>query len=563
MLLPRCERSSATRIRVPRPEPSPGRCIARRRTCLLQAPPLPAEGRHGGGCRVLVQARRHHPQGREVPGHVRIEVAADRWDREGGGPPALAPHQQPAGIAGPRRVAEREASQAVTPGRGLGSQLGGAQRAEVDVDQVEPAGAGVQHVCGPPFGVGEDGAGQPRRRPGPDTARTARRGRPQMSYAGRPPAAGQREPAAQQVGLGDPRGVEGLEGRREARGRTQQAGGGVAGIEPALQQDELGPGRPPGTPLATERVEGLGAAGRGGRRVTGGGRRQGRGEQELAASGRRPVQPDAAFDRLVGHPEGVVVQLGREQDPHAGHVDVRLEDLELVDHLLGIVQQAERGRQVATGEGHGGPVVQRGGVLEALAARGEQLLAPGEVLVGPSHRPQSQVRRRPVAVRPRFPDRVTGAAEQVDRPLGGPEHLGVAAQQPQGVVQADLDAARRRPVGSRGCSLDLAQAARMPGHHEGDAVRRADVGATLRVAGPASAPEGGPELLERLVDVAEVAQHDARRLVGDRSGLRSDAVGQQGACSGERLVGLREGEGQQTRRGPAVPRGCAGLPSRI
>ena len=70
--------------------------------------------------------------------------------------------------------------------------------------------------------------------------------------------------------------------------------------------------------------------------------------------------------------------------------------------------------------------------------------------------------------------------------------------------------------------------------------------AALRVAGPAGAPDGGPELLERLVDVAEVAQHDARRLVGDGGDLGSDAVGEQGAGGGERLVRPGQGEGQQS-----------------
>ena len=181
-----------------------------------------------------------------------------------------------------------------------------------------------------------------------------------------PAATGQRQPPAQQPGLGDDRGVHRLEGLGEPGGRTQQGGRGVAGVEAALQQHQLGAGRPPGALLPTEHPQRLGTAGHRRGRVTGGRRRQRGGEQQLGTAGRRPVLPDAARDRLVGHPQGVAVQLGREQHLHPGHVELRLEHVELVDHLLRVVEQGEGGRQVAAGERGRAAVVERGGVLEPL-----------------------------------------------------------------------------------------------------------------------------------------------------------------------------------------------------
>ena len=256
------------------------------------------------------------------------------------------------------------------------------------------------------------------------------------------------------------------------------------------------------------------------------------------------------------------MQLRGEQHLHPGHVQLRLEDVELVDHLLGVVEEGEGGRQVTAGERGGAAVVERRGVLEALAGPGEQLLGAGVVLVGARDGAEREVGLGAVAERPSLPDQVVGAAEQVDGPLRRPEHVGVAAQQPQRVGQPDLDATGRRTDGAVGGLLDLGQPpGRVPGHHQRHAVRRADVGLVLRVSGAVGAPDRGPELLERLVDVAEVAQHDARGLVGDRGDVGSDPVGEQDAGRRQRLVRTRQGEGQQTRPHPGRLRGSARVPA--
>ena len=97
------------------------------------------------------------------------------------------------------------------------------------------------------------------------------------------------------------------------------------------------------------------------------------------------------------------MQLCGEQHLHPGHVQLRLEDVELVDHLLRVVQQGEGGRKVTAGERGRAAVVERGGVLEALAGLREQLLGPGVVLVGPGHGAEREVGLRAVAERPRPP----------------------------------------------------------------------------------------------------------------------------------------------------------------
>jgi hypothetical protein len=147
---------------------------------------------------------------------------------------------------------------------------------------------------------------------------------------------------------------------------------------------------------------------------------------------------------------------------------------------------------------------------------------------------------------PRLPHQVTAAGQQVDRPLRRAEHLAVAGQHPQGVGPADLDAARRRADRPVGGLLDLCQSgARSPGHHQRDAVGRPDVRGALDVTGAAGATESGPELHQRLVDVAEVPQHDAHRLVGDGGDPGRRAHGEERAGGHERLVRSREGERQQ------------------
>ena len=441
---------------------------------------------------------------------------------------------------------QREPGQVTTQRCGLRTQLGGTERAQVEVDQVQPAGARGEHVARSPLGLREDGAGEPAGRPRPYVARSARGCGPQVSHAGGPSSPSQREPAGQQVRLGGKHDIHRLQDAGEPAGRTQELHRRVAGVEAALQQHELGAGRPPGTLLVTEHPQRLGTAGRGRRGVTGGGRGQGGGEQQLPPAGRGPVKPDTAPDRLVGHPQRVPVQLGGEQHPHPGDVQVRLEDLELVDHPLCVVEEGKGGRQVAAGEGGGGAVVARRGVLEPLTRSYEQLLAAGVVRIGARNGPEGEVRHRSVVERPRLPHQVAGPGQQVDRPLRRAEHLAVAGEHPQGVGLADLDAPRRRADRPVGGLLDLGQSrARSPRHHQRDAVGRPDVRAALEVTGAARAAEGGPELHQRLVDVAEVPQHDARRLVCDGGDAGGNALGEERAGGGERLVRPRERERQQ------------------
>ncbi len=145
-----------------------------------------------------------------------------------------------------------------------------------------------------------------------------------------------------------------------------------------------------------------------------------------------------------------------------------------------------------------------------------------------------------------LPDEITGAAELVDGSLRGPEHVGVAADQPQGMGQTDLDPPGRHPDGAVGGLLDLRQScAGASGQHERHAVRRTDVGAALDVARPACAADGRAELLQRLVDVAEVAQHDAGGLVGDGGDVEVGAIGDEVPSGRERLVRPGQGESQQ------------------
>ena len=520
---------------------------------LLEAPLLAPQRGDTDGLAV-VEPGRHDSQRGEVPGHLGLDVQTHGRNGQGGGPPAFAPDEQLGRVFRPRHLCQREAGQVVAPRGGLGAQLGGAERAEMDVDQVEPARAGREHVAGAAFHVGQDRTSHPPGRSGADVARTSSGGGPQVIDGGRPAAAGQRQSPAQQPGLGDDRGVHVLEGLGETGGRTEQGGRGVAGVEAALQQHQLGVGREPRTLLATEHAQRLGAAGHRRGRVTGGRRRQGRGEQQLGTAGRRTVLPDAALDSLVSDPQRVAIQLSREQHLHPRHVDLRLEDAELVDHVLSVVEQGEGSRQVTTSERSLAAVLQCGGVLEPLTRRREQLLGPRVVVVGPVHGTEGEVGLRAVAEGASLPDEIAGAAQLVDGSLRRPEHVGVAADQPQGMGQPDLDAPGRHADGAVGGLLDLRQTrAWASGEHEGHAVRRTDVGGALDVARLACATDGRAELDQRLVDVAEVAQHDAGGLVGDGRDLRVGAACDQVSGSGERLVRSGQGEGQQALQ----VRGCS------
>ena len=450
-----------------------------------------------------------------------------------------------------------EAGELVPLRGGLRPQLGGAQGAEVDIDQVQAAGAGGEHVSRAPFDVGQDRAGQPPRRPGAYVAWSARGGGPQVQDARRPGGRGpgradrtaagprarcvastaSRAPASRVAARSRPADVSPVSNRLPSSTSSARAAHQARcwrrNIRRASALRDTAVARSPEADAASAAAN--------------------------SSSARRAADPCSRMLRATA--SSATRRASRcssrgEQDLHAGHVQLRLEDVELVDHLLGVVEEGEGGGQVAAGERGGAAVVQRRGVLEALAGPGEQLLGPGVVLVGAGDRAQREVGLRAVAERPPLPDQVVGGAEQVDGPLRRPEHVGVPAQQPQRMRQPDLDATRCRADGPVGRLLDLGQTPWVSGQHQRHAVRRTHVGLPLRVAGTAGAPDRGPELRERLVDVPEVAQHDGRGLVGDRGDVGPHPVGEQAAGRRQRLVRTGQGEGQQPVH---VRDGCGAL----
>ena len=140
-----------------------------------------------------VEARGDIAQGGEVSHQVAVCGRAHRGHAEHRGPPALAPFQEQRGVPAAHGVPQHNARQFRALGGGQRAQLGGSERLQMQVEQVQAAAARGQHSPPAPLRLAPGRLGQPAGTAGAQLA-TVPGGRCGPQVPGRPPPA-DREPA--------------------------------------------------------------------------------------------------------------------------------------------------------------------------------------------------------------------------------------------------------------------------------------------------------------------------------------------------------------------------------
>ena len=431
----------------------------------------------------------------------------------------------------------------------------------MQVEQGQAAITGCQHAPPASFRLAPGGLGQPAGAPGARLATVpGAGGRAQVPGGLVPPAGGHGHPAGEQVSVDGPGRVELVQPCGHPAGRSQQRGRTARDYpEAAAQQDQLGPGGPPGALLAAEQAQGLSAAVLREAEVAVRGSGQSRGVQQLGPPRGRAAVPLDRRHRRVGLAQGIPGQPRREQDRDLVDGQFGLEDPQLVEQALGVVKVGERGGEVAAGVCRFGAFLADVRVLQVLPARRVQGFGAGVVLVGSLGITQDGVRHGPVVQGPRLPYRVTRTGQQVDRGLGVPQRVGTASQHPEGVGPADQDPAGRDAtvVPHQGVQ-DRQAALRLPGQEPGHAQARADVGLPIQVPRPAGEPARVLELPDRVVYVTEMPQHHAGRLVRDGRLRRRRVLRQHLAGGGQGFRRARQSQGEQFVRLPGQGDGLRG-----
>ena len=506
----------------------------------LEPSALPLQrGRRGPAVQGAVHAGGDVAQGGQVRHQVAVGGRANRADPQHGAAQALAPLQEQTGVTAAHRVPQSHVRQLRAVGRGQRAQLSSAEGLQVQVEQGQPTVARGQHAPPAPFGFAPRGLGQPA-----DAASTQLaavpgvRGEPQVAGRLLPAASGQGDPPGEQVSIDGAPGVQLVQPGGDPPGRLQQGGRGIlAPCEPATQQDELGPRRPPRPLLAPEQPQRLGAALLRQAEVAGRGGGDGGRVEQLGAPGRRAVIPLDPGHRRIGLEQGIVHQAGGEQ--HRAFVDKQVgrEGIQLVVQSLSMVKVSERRGKITTGMRGHSALLSRRRVLHLLAALRVQFLGQCVISVGPADIAHGQVHRGPPDDGTGFPHQVTRAGQQADRGLGVPERLGIATQDMEGADPADQDPAARDATiaGSYQVVQDGQATPRLAGQDHGHAKARRDIRCPLEIARLTCETACGLEFLDSLPDVAEILEHYAGRLVRHR-GLQCRRVsGQQFASRGKGL----------------------------
>jgi hypothetical protein len=175
-------------------------------------------------------------------------------------------------------------------------------------------------------------------------------------------------------------------------------------------------------------------------------------------------------------------------------------------------------------------VVPRRGVLPLLSGQLEVLLGAVQVGVGPPGLSQREQEQAAVTAGPGLP-------EEVPVPVQDRHHLVEVAQRVIPAAHVDQDGAPAHqdppgqgPARGPGGGVQMGQAAGgMAGPRHRDPEAGLDVGLALRLAAGPGRPQGAPQFGQGLVEVAEIAQGDAGRLVrhGGLGGRHGRTAGQQ------------------------------------
>ena len=329
---------------------------SRRRSCSSRAVGDPAEraASRGGG--------RHRAAPRGPTARSRVVGRADRRDGEGAGPPPFGPQQQHPGVAAPHRVAlgDRGEFRAVR-GR-MGPQLGGAQRALVVLGRGQTAPAGDQRGAGRRLGPRPAGRGPASRPPGRTSGRDGGTGPPARNGGRRRPArpcsAASRPASRCAVGVSSAPSASRRSAMRPARARrcAPRSPSSYRACSSTNEARACHQGRR----WARKRSRAAAARSAATRRFAGGPGGARRGEQQLGH--RLAARPPSRVWRRIASSvwaSASVGQAGGQQHgaPVEGQIPVEHRQRRVPGVRL--VQEAERGRQVAGLEGDVGAVVHR------------------------------------------------------------------------------------------------------------------------------------------------------------------------------------------------------------
>ncbi len=448
-------------------------------------------------------------------------------------PPALAPGEQPAGATGPHRLPQRQGGEVSTVTGGEGPQLRAAQGLSVLVEGVEATAAGGEDAPG----VTVEAAVQRPTQP-PGRADQRRRTTPVAAGRDEQPVRLVRvlrrcQPTGQQQRERSIVGSEGHEPFGQLHREPGQPLATVTAGDPGPERDQVRPVHPPRAPLSTQHGPGLPGAGQGAVRVPVGERRVGPVEEQL-----RPAQ---GWDG--GHPQGVVDdrdrlrgETRREVRLAPVHGQLRPEDLVRGVAARCVVVQLQGPRQVPPGVGGDASVVERHHRLQLLPRLAEQRLGRSRVQLGPARSAFQEVDAGAVVQRSGVPDRVPGRTGAGDRTAHVLQGLGIAADSGEDVRAPQQHPGTRRPAAGVHRSVELGQPCPGASHHrQGHTQRGSHVGDPILVTVRVRLTCGRPQLTERLDRLTAVAEHDARRLVGEGPVARVVLVGEESSRRCERL----------------------------
>ena len=161
--------------------------------------------------------------------------------------------------------------------------------------------------------------------------------------------------------------------------------------------------------------------------------------------------------------------------------------------------------------------------------------------------------------RARFPDQVASAGQQADGGLDVVQSLGVAAEDIEGTDPPDQDPAGQDAVTPLQQGIQNRQATPgLTGQHQRHTQARRDIGLPVQVPGAAGEPARRLELSDGLIDIAEVLEDHASRLMRDRGLSCRRMPGEHLAGSDEGFRWPRQGEGEQLVRLPGTRAGVRG-----
>jgi hypothetical protein len=220
-----------------------------------------------------------------------------------------------------------------------------------------------------------------------------------------------------------------------------------------------------------------------------------------------------------------------------------------------LVEEAQRGGQVAGLEGDDTPVVHRHRRLEFLALGGEPALGDGEVAVGAGGLAERAVDKEPLRTGPSLPDRVAAPAEQCDRAAQVGQGLVVPAEYDQQVAASHQDPpGQDAGTGRRGLGQHGQPRLGASGQAEGQTEGRADINGPLRYMAVLGQAQRGAKLCDRLRRTPGVAQHDGARLMSDRGIMMVRVLRQQLRSLRQRVPRAR-----QRQRKKALRTGAAAI----